>query len=286
MKLYRDFETQEEIDAQYDLIPTVPDFNVYVDLYVNGSAEARKSLKHTPDVRFGPTKDEYLDIFPAEKPGGPILIFIHGGYWKMLSAKENSICARGLVPKGVNVLITNYSLCPKVTLPEITRQTRAAIAWAYRNAESFGGDKSRIFVAGHSAGGHQTAMACITDWEGEYGLPADLIKGGIPISGVHDLGALPYSHLQPVLQIDWKTVETQSPLRNIPDRGPKMLTTVGGKEPDEFVRLTKDFTAAWQARGLEAEYFPQPDKNHFDAIDGFWDNGSPFAGKIAEFIGI
>src|SRR5262245_25605646 len=156
----------------------------YREWFVNGSAAARADLDCTLDVRFGPTLDETLDIFPARRPGSPVLVFVHGGYWRILSSKEFSLVARGPVAHDVTVVVTNYSLCPKVSIAEITRQSRAAIAWLSREARSFNGDPERIFVCGHSAGGQQVGMVVATDWPGEHGLPQDSIKAGIPISGL------------------------------------------------------------------------------------------------------
>jgi len=112
MKLYRDFTSQEEIDQEYKVEALVPDMAPYFDLFVGGSEKARRELACVLDVRFGPTLDETVDIFPAKQPGAPILVFIHGGYWHSLSSKEFSLIASGLSAHGVTVVVTNYSLCP------------------------------------------------------------------------------------------------------------------------------------------------------------------------------
>ena len=146
--LYRQFSTQQEIDAEYDVEKSVPDFMVYARHFIEESKLARHRLKCELDVPYGATRDEHLDIFPAANRRAPILIFFHGGYWRMLSSKEFSCVALGPAPAGVTVVNVNYSLCPKVTIDEIVRQARAAVAWTYRHAEDFGGDRERIFVSG------------------------------------------------------------------------------------------------------------------------------------------
>src|SRR5262249_31599840 len=159
----------------------------HMELFSTGSEKVRRELDCVLNVRVGPTVDETVDVFPAQQPGAPVLVFIHGGYWRILSSKEFSLVARGPSAHDVTVVVTNYSLSPKVTIAEITRQNRAVIAWLSREARAFNGDPERIFVCGHSAGGHQVGMLVATDWPGEYELPQSIIKGGIPISGLFDL---------------------------------------------------------------------------------------------------
>ena len=125
-------------------------------------------------------------------------------------------------------MVSNYSLCPKVSVAEITRQSRAAVVWIAHNIARYNGNPARLFVAGHSAGSHQVSMLAATDWVGEYGLPADVIKGGMPISGLFDLGPFCHSWLQPKLQLDADLIARQSPLFHIPDTAPPLLVTLGG----------------------------------------------------------
>ena len=284
MKLYRDFTSQEEIDQEYNVQSLVPDMEPYVEFFVSESEKARNELECVLDVRFGPTVDEIVDVFPAEKPGAPILVFIHGGYWRALSSKEFNLVARGLHAHGITVVVTNYSLCPKVTITEITRQSRAAIAWLYQKAGSLNGDPERIFVVGHSAGGQQVSMLMVTDWQGEYGLPKDIIKGGIAISGVFDLQPLRYSWLQPTLLLTHEVIMQQSPCFQIPSSAPPLFITLGAEETAEFHRQSKDYLAAWQSQGLQGELDVQPDKNHFTAIDGFIDANSPLCEAVIDFM--
>ncbi|MEW5860255.1 MAG: alpha/beta hydrolase [Cyanobacteriota bacterium] len=284
--LYRNFSTQAELDAEYDVEKSVPDFTVYADFYVKTSASVRSALPCQLKVPFGPTLAEHLDIFPTAQPDAPILVFIHGGYWRLLSSQEFSLVAKAPVEAGVTVVVTNYALCPTVTMDEIVRQSRAAVAWIYKNASSFGGDRHRIYVSGHSAGGQLTAMLMATDWEETYGLPADIIKGGCAISGLFDLMPFPYTWLQPALQLNWGEVLRNSPIRHIPDKAGSLIVTYGGDESQEFQRQSDEFLAAWKAKGLKGEYLPQPGKNHFTAIDGFLDVNSDLCTAILRQMGV
>lgn len=284
MRLYRNFTSQDEIDLEYNIALNVADREHWIEWYARESAKVRDELDCMLDVRFGPTVDETIDIFPARKPGAPVLVFVHGGYWVMFGNKDFSLVARGLVSRDVTVVVTNYSLCPGVTINEITRQNRAVIAWLYGERARFNADISRIFVAGHSAGGQQVAMLGQTDWQGEYGLPNDIIKGGIPISGIFDLHPLRYSYLQPKLLLTHEIILNESPYLNIPSSGPPLLVTFGKDETKEFHRQSTDFLQAWHANGLQGELLVQEGKHHFSAIEGLTDGNSSLCNAVIDFM--
>ena len=283
--LYRNFSTQEELDDQYDPARTVPDASVYADFYDRESEKVRSEFDHRLDVPFGPTLAEHVDLYPAGVDA-PVLVYVHGGYWRARTSKEFGFVARGPVSEGVATVVTNYALCPRVTIDEIVRQTRAAVAWVYQNAGSFGGDPGRIHVAGHSAGGHLVAMLLATDWKGEYGLPADIIKGATAISGLFDLAPFPYTFLQPKLQLGWDQVLRNSPVLHIPDSAPPLLVAYGEDETTEFERQSEEFLDEWRAKGLEGERLILPGKNHYDVIDGFLDTGSPLCAAVLKQMGL
>lgn len=290
--LYRDFATQEELDAQYNLRMLFPDAAAAYEAFCERESEkVRKDLDHHLNVPFGPTRAEHSDVYPAtdEARGAPILVYVHGGFWTLRTSKEFGFVARGPASRGVMTVVTNYALCPRVTIDEIVRQTRAAVAWVYRNGKDFGGDPERIHVAGHSAGGHLVAMLLTTDWEGDYGLPANIIKGATAISGLFDLAPFPYTFLQPKLQLTWDQALRNSPVLHVPDpqsEVPPLLVACGGDETDEFKRQSEEFSAAWQAKGLEGDLLTLAGKNHFDVVDGFLDADSPLCSAILSHGGL
>lgn len=284
MKLYRNFTSRDEIDLEYNLALTVEDTDHWINWYARESVTARRNLDCMLDVRFGPSVEETVDIFPAREQGAPILVFIHGGYWVRCSSKDFSFVARGLARQGINVVIANYSLCPKVTISEITRQSRAVIAWLHKEAASFNGDPSRIVVAGHSAGGQQVGMLLATDWSGDYGLPNDVIQGGISISGIFDLHPLYYSYLQPKLLLTHEEILQQSPYLNLPRFGPPLLVMFGEEETAEFQRQSSEYLQAWRDNGLRGKLLVQEGKHHFSAIEGFNDGSSSLCVDLIDFI--
>jgi arylformamidase len=285
--LYKNFATQEELDAQYNLESVVPDVDSYAEFYARESEEARAELNHRLDVPFGPTLTEHVDVYPAPvgAQNAPVHVYLHGGYWRSRTSKEFGFVARGPSSRGVATVVVNYALCPDVTIDEIVRQTRAAVAWTYNNAPSFGGDPERIHVTGHSAGGHLTAMLLVTAWECVYGLPIDIIKGACAISGLFDLAPFPYTFLQPKLQLNWDQVLRNSPILHVPEWAPSLLLVYGEDETAEFKRQSDDFLTAWKAKGLDTDLLTLPDKNHYDVIDGFLDAESPLCSSILERIG-
>jgi arylformamidase len=264
------------IDAEYDPSRRVESRQPFTDWYVRESALTRESLEGRLDIPFGPTPAETIDIFPSQSPGSPVLMFIHGGYWRAFSSKEFSFVARGMVPHGITVAVMNYALCPEVSIAEITRQSRAAVDWLRLNAREYRGDPGQIFAAGHSAGGQQVGMLLAAD--------AACLKGGIAISGVFDLRPLQHSWLQPTLQLTDALVQEQSPLFHIPTRAAPLLVTVGGDESEAFLGQSHRYLTAWQAAGFGAEYLAQPGLNHFEAIYGFAEPESVLAHASADFI--
>jgi arylformamidase len=284
MKLYRDFCSQEDIDLQYNTSLAVPDRDSWIEWFSEESSRVRQEIDCILDVRYGPTLDETVDIFPAKETNAPVLVFIHGGYWIQGTSKKFSLVARGPVSRGVTVVVTNYSLCPEVSIEEITRQSRSAIAWLYKNASGFNIDPEQIFVSGHSAGGQQVGMLVSTDWASNYGLPDFVIKGGITISGIFDLNPLRYSFLQPKLLLTHEIILRQSPYFNIPKAAPPLLLSFGSEETAEFHRQSIDYLQAWQANGLAGELFVQESKHHFSAIGGMTDGNSKLCDMVVDII--
>jgi len=284
MYLYRHFTSQEEIDLQYNFSLTVSDVASWGDFYARESQKARDQFDCALDVSYGPTIPETVDIFPAKDPGAPLLVYIHGGYWCSRSSKDFDLVANAFVNHGITVAVMNYALCPAVTISEITRQSRALIAWLHKEATNYNADPKRIFVCGHSAGGQQVAMLAATNWAEDYGLSGNVIKGGVAISGIYDLGGLPYSYLQPKLQLTHEVILRESPLLSIPDFGPPVLVSCGAKETAELRRLTTEYYQARHTRGLTGDLLIQKDKMHFSAIEGLNDPDSELCKAMLDFM--
>ena len=267
--LYREFETQAHIDAQYNPSLKLIDVTAPGTHYAAQSVRARAKLKSLLDVPYGPTLAETLDIFPADVPNAPVFVFIHGGYWRALSAKDFSCVALGLQPLGITTVVVNYALCPCVTLDEITRQVRAAVAWTHRHIAGYGGDPARVALGGHSAGAHLTAMCLQTRWEEDYGLPQDPLAAAVLVSGIYDIAPLRYSYLQPMIQLGEGTIRRNSPMFSVRPCVTPIWVNWGDEETPEFARQASSFHAEWQQAGNQTELSALPDADHYRGIHGF-----------------
>lgn len=282
--LYRDFETQAQIDAQYNPSLALADPAAPGRLFVAQALQACTTLRCHLGVPFGPTVHETLDIFPADAPNAPVFVFIHGGYWRSLSSKEFSGVALGLQPLGITTVVVNYALAPRVSIDEITRQCRAAVAWTLRNIQHYGGNAKRVAVGGHSAGGHLSAMCLQTRWAEDYGLPQDPLVAGLLFSGLYDITPLRYSYLQPQIQLDDGIIQRNSPAFMVRPSATPIWITWGSKESDEFARQANTFDAAWKAAGNRSELRPIADADHFTVIGGLSDSSSEVSQWLARIM--
>ena len=281
MKVFLNYDL-DEIDRQYDAAATVPDLGVYIQRYTEVSARARQRFAGKLDLQYGPTRAEVLDVYPAETVDAPIHLFIHGGYWRRLSKNESCFMVETFVPAGATVVAVNYALAPKVSIDEIVRQNRAAIAWIYRHARDLGADPERIYISGHSAGGHLVGMMLSTDWEGEYGLPANLIKGACTISGVFDLEPLRFTRINAWAQLDVGAVLRNSPIHHLPEVGCPLIVSYGGLETKEFRRQSDEYAAKWSTHGFPCRTVDMPDFNHFTVVEELNNPESPLTRAVFE----
>ena len=230
------------------------------------------SLRARRRLRPDPRRD--ARHLPRDAPNAPVFVFIHGGYWRAFSSKDFSCVATGLQASGITTVVLNYSLCPKVTIDEITRQCRAAVAWTLSHIGAHGGDPSRVAVGGHSAGGHLRAMCLEARWDEDYGLARDPIAAAVLVSGIYDLEPMRHSYLQPAIRLDDGIVARNSPLFAVRPCATPVLVTWGGDESAEFARQSTSLHEAWRAAGNASELLPQSGANHFTATDGFEDASS------------
>ena len=279
------FTSAEAIDAQYDLIATLHEYDEHHDFeqhmasWSERSEAARGRLRCELKIPYGPTRAETLDVFPGE-PGGPIVLFLHGGSWSTLTSEEHAFIAPGLVERGATVVVPTYALCPDVTIDEIVRQAKAAVAWTSREGARFGADPNRLAIVGHSAGAHLVARVLETDWEAEYGLPVSTVAGACAISGMFDLRPLPYTAEQPLLRLTAEQVLRNSTILNLPLAAPPLLITNGARQPREYRRQSSDFTAAWTGAGLDGEWWERDDVNHFNELDALAEPGSELTERV------
>jgi len=282
MTLYKEFTSIEDLNMQY--LPSASGLNAS-DIFARwdiGSKHTRSLLKASCNVRFGPTVDEYIDVFPCGTKLAPVHIFIHGGYWSSFSPKEFSFIVPRLLEKGITVVLNNYSLCPFVTIDEIVRQCRAAIKWVVEKITDFDGNPENITISGHSAGSHLAAMVATTDWERQYGIPSTLLRGIVGISGLYDLRPFPFTSLQPYLQFTCEQIQRNSPIFTVRQNMPPTHLFVGESESSEFHRQSEDFASELRSKNNSAQKRTITGTNHFTILDGFFDEKSELFLTITE----
>lgn len=259
-------------DAEYDNRARVPDSAGILARWAQASELVRQRLHGPLDVRYGPGPKQTLDVYrpdPAFAGGfAPVMVFIHGGYWRSLDKADYAFLAASFTDEGALVVMPNYDLCPDASIDRIAMQLTEAVAWAWRHAAAHGGDPSRIVLVGHSAGGHLAAMLSCCDWK-RVGrdLPRRLVKSAMSVSGVHDLAPLRrVSFLQPDLRLDAASVRRLSPVHFPAPAAPQtMAVVVGAEESEEFRRQARLLRQAWGARAVPV-CEELPGCNHFTVM--------------------
>jgi len=244
-------------DRMYNNRALVPDFADHFARWKSDSETARRQRHCVLDVAYGEGVNETLDIFPATRPDAPVVVFIHGGYWRSLDKSDHSFVAPPLLDMGACVVVVNYALCPgtdqaPVTIPDIALQMTQALAWVWRHIGAHGGNRKDISVIGHSAGGHLAAMLLACRWK-EVGadLPTDLVRKAMSISGLFDLEPIRKTpFVQGDLRLTPAQVRRASPaLWPVPPKR-VLYTVVGGDESPEFLRHNRLIHQVWGARAV------------------------------------
>lgn len=276
--VYRQYD-QKQLDAQYAARATVPTerFEAYLRDYAELSREARERFGSKLDLRFGASSDETLDVLGPMRGGSgnaPLVVTIHGGYWRMLSKNDFLFPALALVPQRIAVASINYGLAPGTRLPEIVRQCRAAVAYIHKNAQALGIDRERIYVLGHSAGGHLGAML----------MTSPMVKGGMLVSGLYDLEPVCLTAPQEWLGLNSDEIAALSPIRLTPATGTKLVLSGGGKETEEFRRQSEEFGRSWREKGASVRSVAMPQDDHFGVILHTARDGTPLTRALLELV--
>jgi arylformamidase len=255
-------------DLQYNNRRRVPDFAQYFERWRSESAQARAQLRCDLDIPFLAGSAVALDVFPAARADAPVLVFIHGGYWRSLDKSDHSFVAAPFVEAGAMVVVPNYSLCPAVTVDTIALQSAHALAWVHRNAARYGADAARLVVAGHSAGGHLAAMLLACDGQRlAPDLPPRLVRRAVSISGLYDLAPIAAA---PSLQVDLRltpdVISRTSPARFAAPAGAQLASVVGALESDEFLRQNRLIRDCWGSVAVPV-CEELPGRNHFSVLD-------------------
>jgi arylformamidase len=262
---------QAELDAAYDQSVYAPNLQQILKRYASNSEGVRARLGAPRRYAYGPASIEGLDVYMTRRPNAPINIFIHGGAWRGGVAGDFGYAAElyvhagahFVVPDFVNVIEAGGSLLP------MADQVRRAVAWVYRNAASFGGDPERIYVTGHSSGGHLAGVILTTDWRKDFELPADIVKAGLCCSGIFDLRPARLSARSSYVKFTDEMEQALSPQRHLDKLTVPVIVAHGTLETPEFQRQSRDFAAAVRAAGKPVQLLVGENYNHFEIPETF-----------------
>ena len=257
---------QAELDAAYDQAAYAPNREQLIERRIGDSATARRRIGEPERVAYGVGEIEWLDIYRRRRVPAPIFVFIHGGAWRSGRSKDFAVPAEMFLRAGAHYVVPDFAWMQDVSgnLMVLADQVRRAVAWVRENIARFGGDPNRLYIGGQSSGGHLAAVALTTDWQCQFGLPADIIKGGICISGMYDLTPVRLSARSRYVEFDDATIASLSPIRHLDRLQAPLIVAYGTRETPEFQRQNREFAAAVEAAGKKVRLLVGEHYNHFE----------------------
>jgi len=257
---------QAALDAAYDQAAYAPNREQLIERRISESAMARRRIGEPERIAYGPAEIERLDIYRSRRVPAPIFVFIHGGAWRSGRSKDFVVPAEMLLRAGAHYVVPEFAWVQDVSgnLMVLADQVRRAVAWVHENIARFGGDPNRLYIGGQSSGGHLAAVALTTDWQCQFGLPADIIKGGICISGMYDLTPVRLSARSRYVEFDDATIASLSPIRHLDRLQAPLIVAYGTRETPEFQRQNREFAAAVEAAGKKVRLLVGEHYNHFE----------------------
>jgi arylformamidase len=275
--------SDEELDVAYNVRRKAGDdlLERHLSRYREESARAVEGLPGHRGVVFDEVSGERLDVWGVDEQGlRPVFVFFHGGYWFALSKEESSFMARALHEQGIATVVPDYTLAPKATLEEIVRQARASVAWIHRHGREYGLDPERIVVGGSSAGGHLTAMTMVGGWQDEFGVPEEVVKAAMPISGLFDIRPVTRIYVNDYVKLDLERAAALSPALQPAGHKCPVVLVVAENDGDGFLAQSRMFQPMWGG----AELMVVPDRDHFDVVLDLGDAGSAVGKALAGLI--
>jgi arylformamidase len=267
---------QQELDDAYDQSKYAPNIQQVLKRYEVNSEGVRARFGAPKRLAYGPTPIEAFDLYPARGHNLPVQnlpvhVFVHGGAWRVGLAKNYAFPTETFVRAGAHFITLDFTnvVETKGELMPMADQVRRALAWIYKNAASFGGDANRIWLSGHSSGGHLAGVLLTTDWNKDFGLPKDIIKGGVCCSGIFDLKPARLSARSNYVTFTDEVEHALSPQRHLEQLNCPVVVAYGTYETPEFQRQSRDFAAAVKAAGKPVELLVGDGYNHFEIAETF-----------------
>jgi arylformamidase len=257
---------QAALDAADDQAAYAPNREQLIARRVGESAMARRRVGEPKRIAYGTAEIERLDIYRSGQAAAPVFVFIHGGAWRSGRSKDFAAPAEMFLAAGAHYVVPDFAWVQDVggSLMVLADQVRRAVAWVFQNIARFGGDRNRLYVGGQSSGGHLAAVALTTDWQGQFGLPADIINGGMCVSGMYDLEPVRLSARSRYVVFDDATLAALSPIRHLGRLQAPLVVAYGTCETPEFQRQNREFAAAVEAAGKRVRLVVGEHYNHFE----------------------
>ena len=276
--------SQQEHEFHYNPQFAVPDFAVYRARREAPNQAALTGLKRFADQAYGPHRLDTVDIYPAARPDAPVHLYYHGGYWRAQDKSNFAFLAAPLTAAGICTVVVNYPLCPAVTLDGVVGSALEAIAWTAREIQRFGGDPSQITLSGHSAGAHLCAAALATDWSAR-GLPSNLIRGAVLISGIYDPAPAVRTSVNAELNLTPELIARHDYEAHPPKVQCPTWVIAGGLEPWQFIDQSFRYAHHLHRHGGDPGVIVSPGYNHFDIIDQYMAPESDVMRSVMGMIG-
>jgi arylformamidase len=259
---------QRQLDDAYDHTRYAPNREHVLARYLTNSAATRAILGEPEQIAYGPGEVERFGLFRTTEADAPIVVFVHGGAWRGTTAADYSFLAEMFVRAGANLAILDFASVDAFggDLVPLVEQVRQGVAWVYEHARELGGDPERLYLAGHSSGGHLGGCLVTTDWPA-HGLPADLLKGAVLMSGMYDLRPVRLSKRSEYLTLTDESEGALSPIRHLDKLMAPLILGYGSCETPEFRRQTEDFARAVQAGRKPATLLVGEGYNHFEILE-------------------
>ena len=265
---------QKQLDDAYDQRVYAPNQPL---LGIRRQAASAAALRRLTPARlaYGPTEVEKLDVYKTQFDPAPIEIYIHGGAWRHGSARDFAFQAEMITDMGAHFVVPDFVQVGDAegSLIPMAAQVRRAVAWVYENGTTFGGDPERIYICGHSSGAHLAGVALVTDWQADFGIPQDVIKGAVLVSGMYDLEAVRRSKRSEYVMFTDEMEEALSTQRHLQKIQAPVVVAHGTEETPEFQRQARDFAAALKKAGKRVDLVVGEALNHFEMQETF---GNPY----------
>jgi arylformamidase len=279
---------QIELDAAYDQQVYQPNIVQVGKRWASNSARTRARIGEPSRHAYGPTEIERLDLFRTQRDGAPIFIFIHGGAWTRGKAADYHAPAEMFTRAGAHCVTPDFAWVQDVggSLFPMADQVRRAIAWVYRNADSLGGNRERIYIGGQSSGAHLTAVALTTDWPRDFDLPPDPIKGALCASGMYELAPVRLSARSSYVKFTDRMVEELSPIRHLDRLCAPLVVSYGTYETPEFQRQAREFAAAVAAAGKPVELIVGDNYSHTELLETLCNPYGQLGAAVLDMMGL